>query len=88
MKTLEEKIKESEEKLQQMKLKKAQIERAAKLKETKKQRAEDTRKKILIGSYFLSKMKEDQSMKEKIESAMDKYLERSDDRKLFSLQPR
>lgn len=85
MPTLEERIKDTEEKLQKMKSQKAQIERTKKAKETKKERAEETRKKILIGSYFLSRMKDEPGMKEKIVASLDKYLTRPDDRKLFDL---
>jgi large subunit ribosomal protein L7/L12 len=49
------------------------------------ERKKETRKKILIGSYYL-----DQALKENnidpIKSAMDKYLKRNSDRALFDLE--
>jgi large subunit ribosomal protein L7/L12 len=44
----------------------------------------DTRKKILIGSYFLEKYSKDNEM-EKLITIMDKYLIRESDRKVFGL---
>ncbi|MDA8119421.1 MAG: mobilization protein [Gammaproteobacteria bacterium] len=86
MPTIEEKIKDAEEKLKKMKLQKAQSERAKKTKEAKKARSEETRKKILLGSYYMTKM-EDEESKKKILWGLDKYLTRADDRALFGLPP-
>jgi large subunit ribosomal protein L7/L12 len=45
----------------------------------------DTRKKILIGSYFLDNAIKENKIDE-IKSMMDKYLKRNSDRALFDLE--
>jgi Tfp pilus assembly pilus retraction ATPase PilT len=45
----------------------------------------DTRKKILIGSYFLDNAIKENKIDE-IKSMMDKYLKRNSDRALFNLE--
>jgi large subunit ribosomal protein L7/L12 len=45
----------------------------------------DTRKKILIGSYFLDSAIKENKLDE-IKSLMDKYLKRNSDRSLFDLE--
>lgn len=73
-----EKLKEQREKLN------ARIQqKESRLKAT--ERKVDTRKKILVGSYYL-----DHAIKENkldvIKSMMDKYLKRNSDRSLFDLE--
>ena len=87
MATLDDKIKDLEEKLKKAKAQKQQIERAEKTRLSKKQRAEETRKKILLGSYYMTKM-EDEESKKKILAGLDKFLTRTDDRTLFGLPER
>ena len=48
------------------------------------QRKEDTRRKILLGSYLLKKM-EDEAEKQKILAEINEYLTEDRDRKLFGL---
>lgn len=57
-----------------------QIESRAKQKERKL----DTRKKILVGSYYLDEAIKNNKMAE-IKTIMDKFLTRDSDRKLFDL---
>ena len=52
--------------------------------EKTKTRKEDTRRKILIGSYIIDKAKKENNLHE-IYKAMDKYLTRDSDKKLFDL---
>lgn len=47
-------------------------------------RKRDTRKKILLGSYYLDKAIKENGMNE-VKSIMDKYLKRDSDRILFDL---
>lgn len=47
-------------------------------------RKQDTRRKILIGSYFLDKAIKENKLDE-IKKLMDNYLSRDSDRKLFEL---
>ena len=49
----------------------------------KKERSLDTRKKILIGAYFLDKYKKDM---DRLIKEMDSFLVRDIDRKLFDLE--
>lgn len=49
------------------------------------QRKMDTRKKILIGSYYLEQATKDNKLDE-IKSIMDQYLKRNSDRTLFDLK--
>ena len=54
-----------------------------------KQRKRDTdRKKILIGALYLSRAERDPVAHEKLLAALDGYLTRDDDRKLFGLTPK
>ena len=49
-------------------------------------RAQDTRRKILVGSFFLQRAATEEQ-KEKLRSLLDPYLTRLDDRALFALAP-
>jgi large subunit ribosomal protein L7/L12 len=73
-----EKLKEQREKLN------ARIQKKESLLKSS-ERKKETRKKILIGSYYL-----DQAIKEnkwdEIKSILDKYLSRNADRELFDLE--
>ncbi len=73
-------------KLLQKKEKLEQQIASAKSRVKKKERAEDTRKKILVGAYFLDvkyKDKEDELVK-----LIDGFLVRDIDRALFNLPPK
>jgi large subunit ribosomal protein L7/L12 len=73
-----EKLKEQRDKLN------ARIQqKEARLKSS--ERKIDTRKKILIGSYFLDNAIKENKLDE-IKSSMDKYLKRNSDRALFDLE--
>lgn len=73
-----EKLKEQRDKLN------ARIQqKEARLKSS--ERKMDTRKKILIGSYFLDNAIKENKLDE-IKSLMDKYLKRNSDRFLFDLE--
>lgn len=52
--------------------------------EKTQERKRDTRRKILIGSYYLEKSRENSSMDE-IKKLMDSFLTRNSDRMLFDL---
>lgn len=73
--------------LDRLKEQKARLEARIQLVESKektKEHKQDTRRKVLIGSYYLDKAKKDNSMDE-IVKIMDKYLTRDNDRLLFDL---
>ena len=50
------------------------------------ERKKDTRRKILIGSYYLDQAKQADKM-EDLKKIMDDYLKRDYDRELFDLEP-
>jgi hypothetical protein len=52
----------------------------------KKDRASDTRRKILAGALVLEMMEKDEDTKNRFLARLDKYLTRADDRELFGLQ--
>ena len=84
--SLEQQIAKQEERLKQLKAQKQAVLAREKKKATDQQRKEDTRRKILLGSYLLKKM-ENESNKEKILGELNEYLTEDRDRLLFGLQP-
>lgn len=54
----------------------------------KKDRASDTRRKILAGSLILELMDKNPDTKARYMANLDKYLTRADDRELFGLPPK
>ena len=81
---LEQKIAKQEERLKQLKAQKQAVISREKKKITDQQRKDDTRRKILLGSYLLKKMENDAN-KEKILADLNEYLTEDRDRKLFNL---
>lgn len=81
---LNEKIAKQEERLKQLKVQKQATIAREKSKQKEKDRKDDTRRKILLGSYLLKKM-ENEENKEKILAEMNEYLTQERDRKLFNL---
>lgn len=84
LESLEEKIAKQEERLKQLKAQKQAISAKKKAKEKEQERKDDTRRKILLGSYLLKKM-EYASDRQEILAELDKYLIEDRDRKLFNL---
>ena len=62
----------------------AQIQ-ALKVKENKKKRKEDTRRKILIGGVVLKMLKEGEMPQERLNQILDKHLDKDADRVIFGL---
>lgn len=89
--SIEEKIKEIEEKAaKQIKQLKARQEKAEARKLSlllKKDKANDTRKKILAGALIIQIMEKDEAAKSRFMKQLDSYLTREDDRTLFGLTP-
>jgi predicted Zn-dependent protease len=82
---IDDRIADLEKRLKQAKaLKQQQVtrERAA---EKKRQRSDDTRRKILVGAVILAKVDHGEWPKERLREWMDKALTRADDRTLFGL---
>lgn len=61
--------------------------RRIKAQESKKQRQEDTRRKILIGSAVLARVKSGEWPEDKMLEMLDRYLTKERDRALFDLSP-
>jgi len=80
---LQKQLEAATEKVKQLKARKAQIDARERAKVSKEKRAEDSRRKILIGAYVLS-MKD----REQIQKMMDQYLSEDRDRALFGLPPK
>jgi len=83
--TLEKKIEAQLEKLKQLKAQKQAIEARERTKQKEQQRKDDTRRKILLGSYLIKKM-QNEANKEKILAEFNEYLTEDRDRELFNLK--
>ena len=73
--------------LERLKMQKEKLEARIQKAEARKKvndRKEDTRRKILVGSYYLD-MAQKEGKWEQLVQRMDKYLTRNSDRKLFGL---
>lgn len=75
--------------LERLRQKKAAIEariQSAEARFKSAERKKDTRRKILVGSYFIDKARDEKTW-DALQSAMDNYLTRPTDRTLFDLPP-
>jgi hypothetical protein len=81
---IEKKIEAQLEKLKQLKAQKQAIEARERTKQKEQQRKDDTRRKILLGSYLIKKM-QNEANKEKIFAELNDYLTENRDRQLFEL---
>ena len=81
---IEKKIEAQLEKLIQLKAQKQAIEARERTKQKEQQRKDDTRRKILLGSYLIKKM-QNEANKEKILAELNEYLTENRDRQLFDL---
>ena len=81
---IEKKIEAQLEKLKQLKAQKQAIEAREKTKQKERERKDDTRRKILLGSYLIKKM-QNEANKEKILAELNEYLTENRDRQLFDL---
>lgn len=82
--SLEQRIAKQEERLNQLKAQKQAKDAREKAKQKVQERKNDTRRKILLGSYLLKKM-EDEAEKQKTLAGLNEYLTEERDRKLFDL---
>ncbi len=84
---IDDRIADLERRLKQAKaLKQQQLARERAV-EKKRQRSDDTRRKILVGAVILAKIEHGEWPKERLREWMDKALTRADDRALFGLLP-
>ena len=84
---IEDRIADLERRLKQAKALKQQQVAREKAAEKKRQRSEDTRRKILVGAVILAKVERGEWPKERLRETMDQALTRADDRALFGLLP-
>lgn len=82
---LDKKIEAQLEKLKQLKAQKQAIEARERAKQKEQDRKDDTRRKILLGSYLIKKMESNEANKQKILADLNEYLTEERDRKLFNL---
>ncbi|MFW1860124.1 mobilization protein [Acinetobacter defluvii] len=82
--SLDQKIAKQQEKLNQLKAQKQAALAREKAKQKAQERKDDTRRKILLGSFLMKQMK-DEAQKQKILAELNEYLTEDRDRKLFNL---
>ena len=82
--SLDQKIAKQQEKLNQLKAQKQAALAREKAKQKAQERKDDTRRKILLGSFLMKQM-EDETQKQKILAEINEYLTEDRDRKLFGL---
>lgn len=85
---LEESIAGLEERLRQLKMRKVRLDQRQRSLSSKRERAADTRRKILVGALVLAQVENGEHPRENLLGALDRYLTREDDRKLFDLSSR
>lgn len=85
---LEESIAGLEERLKQLRMRKIRLDQRQRSLSSKRERAADTRRKILVGALVLAQVENGEQPRENLYSALDRYLTREDDRKLFELPAR
>ena len=81
----DERIRKLQEQLEQAKAAKRRADAKVRATASKKSRAEDTRRKVLIGAMVMSQMERSQQKKLEVLSGLDTYLTRQADRDLFEL---
>ena len=87
MPTLADRIEALQKKLTQEREKKARLEARRKSEASKKARAADTKKKILVGSVILARVESGAMPRERLAALLDAALTRASDRALFDLPP-
>ena len=88
MTAIEERIETLQKKLNEAKAKKQRLDAKKWAKERSASRANDTRRKILVGAVYLALADKDDEALAALNKRMDMALERDDDRALFDLPPR
>ncbi len=84
---IDDRIADLEKRLKQAKALKQQQLARERVAEKKRQRSDDTRRKILVGAVVLAKIERGEWPKERLREWIDQALTRADDRALFGLLP-
>lgn len=87
MPKLDERISSLEAKLKQLKVRQQRIDARARALTAKRDRKEDTRRKILIGAIVLARVEQGRIPAADLTAWLDEALTRQDDRALFELPP-
>ncbi len=85
MAKIEERIAALEEKLRQEKAKKQKLDARKRAMDSRLHRAQETRRKILVGAAILAKVERGEWPEDKLRAMLDGTLTRPDDRALFDL---
>jgi len=56
--------------------------------QSKVERAADTRRRILLGAWLLERMKKDEALRARLVAELDAWVTQPNDRALFGLEPR
>jgi hypothetical protein len=83
-----ERIATLEDRLKQLKAKQHQVETRRRALESRKNRKDETRRKILVGAIVLAKVERGEFSDSKLRLWLSESLTRPDDRELFELPPR
>lgn len=86
-KTIEEKLAALKEKTKQLQAQKQRQDARQRAKNSKEERAKDTRKKILLGALVLAKVSKGEWSEAQLRDLTEPGLTRDDDRALFGLPP-
>lgn len=81
--TVQQQLEAAQARVKQLKAKQQALQARERAKEAKQRRADDTRRKILLGAYLMKQCQEPQ-----LAELMDGYLDEDRDRALFGLPPK
>lgn len=81
----EKRVEKAREKLKQAQARQQQVKARIRAIESKKHRAADTRRKILVGAMVLESASTDEATHARLRAKLDAFLTRPDDRALFDL---
>ena len=88
MPKLDERISALELKLKQLKVRQQRIDARARALTNRRERKDETRRKILIGATVQARVERDELDHAELEAWLDAHLTREDDRALFGLPPK
>ena len=80
---VQQQLEAAQERVRQLKAKQQALKARERAREAKQRRADDTRRKILLGAYVMATAQEPQ-----IQQMMNGYLTEDRDRALFGLEPK